>query len=199
MSSSNQYDPQRQYPQHPQYGQGQYDQRPAAPGRAIDDDDLVAIPMKKSNPVTLLAIAGGAVLVIGVAAFSFFGGKKSAAPAPAATSTVSQAEQAEKAKALKEHLEITQRSLAKMKEAEAAQGAATKAQAEQAQAQAPQAQAQAASPSEPRTHTSARSHTAVAAAPAPAPAPRPVNKVASKKKMDSLDDMGAGISSALGK
>jgi hypothetical protein len=193
MSSPNQYDPHRQHPQHPQYGQGQYNQAPA-PSHAVDDD-LVAIPMKKSSPMVVMAIAGGAVLVVGVAAFSMFGGKKSAGPAPAATSTVNQAEAAEKAKAMKEHLEITQRSLAKMKEAEAAQNAA-KAQAEPAQAPAEaQATAPPSQPAEPRTaHASSRGHTAVAAAPPPKPV-----KVVSKKKMDSLDDMGAGISSALGK
>jgi len=195
--SSNQYDPQRQYPpQQPQYGQGQYNQQGQMPSRAVDDD-LVAIPMKKSNPMVMLAIAGGAVLVIGVGAFSMFGGKKPAEAAPAATSTVNQAEAAEKAKAMKEHLEITQRSFAKMKEAEAEANAA-KAKAEaQTQAQAPAAEPSPSQPAEPRAHTSSsHGRTAVAAAPAP---PKPVTKVVSKKKMDSLDDMGAGISSALGK
>jgi hypothetical protein len=163
------------------------------------DDDVAAIPMKKSNPKVLLAIAGGAVLVLGVAAYSMFGGKKETVPAAAATAAqVSQAEEIAKAKAMREHVELTQRSLAKLEEAkpksapppadEPAAPAEPAPAAEEPRAAAPAKRSSTTAAKAPATRPK------VASTPAPKPAKRP-----SPKSLESLDDLGKGIASELGK
>ncbi|HEY6562250.1 MAG TPA: hypothetical protein VI072_33510 [Polyangiaceae bacterium] len=198
---------QAQYP-HPQQGQPQQAQYPhpqqGQPQQALQaqrivpqyDDDVAAIPMKKSNPKVLLAIAGGAVLVLGVAAYSMFGGKKETVPAAAATAAqVSQAEEVAKAKALREHVELTQRSLAKLEEAKPK--SAPPPAAEPAEPAPAAEEPRAAAPAKRSSTTAAKapaSRPKVASAPAPKPAKR-----ASPKSLESLDDLGKGIASELGK
>lgn len=152
-----------------------------ASGETVD-----AIPMKKSNPMMVLAIIGGLAAVIGVVAFSMSRGKeKPAAEAPAAqpaavdTTAMTPEEQ-------KRHLEITQKSIAVWKEQKATEDAKKKAEAEAAK----EKEAAAAAP-------------VAAGGPAPAPAgdaPPPKKKpAASKKDMEALDGLGSDISSQLGK
>ncbi|HMJ13041.1 MAG TPA: hypothetical protein VK524_16580, partial [Polyangiaceae bacterium] len=161
------------------------------------DEDVAAIPMKKSNPMVLLAVVGGAVLVLGVAAFSFFGGKKTA-PAPAATAAlVNQADEAAKAKAMREHVELTQRSLAKLEGEPAAKKEAPAAEAPSEPAQPAQPAARETAP--PKRTASARSASAPRTKTAAAPAPQPAKRPVPKKSLDSLDDLGKGIASELGK
>jgi hypothetical protein len=167
------------------------------------DDDLAGIPMKKSNPKVLLAIAGGTVLVLGVAAYSMFGGKKVATVSPAAATAAqaSQAEEAAKAKAMREHIELTQRSLAKLEgegqPKKAAQPAAPSAPAEPEPAE-PEPRAAAAAPAK-RTATASAKAPATRTKTASAPAPKPAKRAASPKSLESLDDLGKGITSELGK
>jgi hypothetical protein len=154
---------------------------------ANTNEPIDAIPMKKSNPTVILAVVGGLALVIGVTAFTMMRGKDkptkeqaAAAQAPAAdTSTMTPEEQ-------KRHLEITQKSIATWKEQKAEQDAKKKAEEEAAKAKeaesAPVAKAGGGAPPSGGGDT-------------PAPAP----KKPSKKEIDQLDGLGAGIASELGK
>jgi hypothetical protein len=151
-------------------------------------EPIDAIPMKKSNPTMVLAIVGGLVVVIGVVAFSMTRGKsekaaqqqQAAAQAPVAdTAAMTPEEQ-------KRHLEITQKSIAVWKEQKAEQDAKKKADDEAAKAKEAEA-----------------APVAKAGGGAPASqgggAPPPAPKKPSKKDVDALDGLGAGIASELGK
>ncbi len=197
---------QQPYPQPGQPPQG-HPQYPLQAERVVQphyDDDLTGIPMKKSNPKVLLAIAGAAVLVLGVAAYSMFGGKKVATVSPAAATAAqaSQAEEAAKAKALREHVELTQRSLAKLEgEGQPKKAAQPAAPAEPEPAPAepePTPRAAAAAPAK-RTTTSSAKAPAPRAKTASAPAPKPAKRAPPPKSLESLDDLGKGITSELGK
>jgi hypothetical protein len=149
--------------------------------------------MKKSNPMVVFAVLAGAVLVLGVAAFSFLGGKKQSATPQATAPTVNPVDEAAKAKAMREHMELTQRSLAKLKEAEPAPAKPTAAAEPEAEPAKPEPET-----ATPAAQAPARTARAPVAAPRPRAAPKPASAPVSKKKMESLDDLGKGIASELG-
>ena len=148
-----------------------------------------AIPMKKSSPMTVIAIVGALVVVGGVVAFTTLGGKKDKTPAaaqgaqPAAVDTSNMTPEEQK-----RHLEITQKSIAIWKEQKAAEDAKKKAAEEAAK----EKEATAAAP--------AGGGGPVAKAPSgggeePPAAP----KKPPKKQMDELDGLGSDIAGQLGK
>ena len=151
--------------------------RPAARGA---NDGLDAIPMKKSSPLLIVAIAAGVVVVGGVLAWSVFGGKKTSAKevedlkakvaASAEGSTLTTKEQLE-------HIRRTRAAMEKYEQDEKqreAEEAAKKQAEEEAEAKKKSAAA------------------------APGGGPAPVSGAAAKKAADSLDSIGADYASKLG-
>jgi hypothetical protein len=162
------------------------------PVAAADTD---AIPMKGVSPVWY-GVAGGAVLLV---LAIVVGIKLSDRNSEAAERTIAPPAQVEprsnqakmNAAEARQHLEITQRSLERLKEAEAekqAQEAAQPAESEPQPAAAPAGAAPAARPDGTRTS---------AAAPAALPAKAPSKT--QKKTLDALDSIGSDIASQLGK
>jgi cytoskeletal protein RodZ len=160
-----------------------------ARGEPID-----AIPMKKSNPLMVLAIVGGLAVLIAVFAFSVLSGKadkatnqkhnEQAAQAHAAANSTSNMTAEEQ----KRHLEITQKSLAVWKEQQAAEDAKKKAAEEAARDKEAAAAAPAGGPV-----------AKAGGAPAPAAGEPPPPKKPSKKEIDALEGLGSDITGQLNK
>jgi ABC-type transport system involved in cytochrome bd biosynthesis fused ATPase/permease subunit len=149
------------------------------------DEDLDAIPMKKTSSTTIFAIVGALALVGGVVVFTMRGGDgkakaAAAAPEPAATAADTAKMTAEE---YKKHLEITQKSIAGLKEQEE-EAAKKKAAEEEAKAKEASAAGVVRAPG--------------AAAPAGEEGAAPAPKKPSKKQMDDLQGLG-DIASQLGK
>ncbi len=156
-----------------------------------DKHDSVApdgIPMQKANTSTWIAVGVGAVVVIGLAIFSFSGSeaKKAKAQEISSEPAGAPAEHQMTAKEHQAHLLKTQKALAAAEHAEALEKQAAEEAAAKAKMAAEEANAEA----------EASSGAKVASRSAATPKTT-VSKQQSKKKMDSLDSLGADITSAL--
>jgi len=157
--------------------QPRHRQRRTSKNVAVD-----TIPMKGIKPIWYAVGAAGVLVVLGVfAALSIAGNRKEITRDAAPATVMPAAEGREEAAERRHHLEITQRSLERLKE-EPQQTAEDKSPA---------------SPSNPPTVAAGPAATA-ALAPAPAPAPAPAQPKVQKKQMDTLDNIGSDITKELG-
>lgn len=141
----------------------------------IDDfEPQVTIPMKRTSPTWLIAGGVGAALVVGLLVFSMSGpssSNKTIADLEEDDTTETAEQEKEKAKAIREHRAMSQRSLARVKEEKKEQPAAEEKEAEKT-----------ASGSAPKSGAGSEK-----AAPTKAP----------KKQIQELDSIGADIASQL--
>lgn len=155
--------------------------------RADEGDLEPSIPMKKTNPLVWVGLGGVAVIVGAVVIVGSGGGEPEARPAALKAERAGTGEPQISAKEAREHLAKTQKALA----AAEAEVAATKAQeAQEAQEAKGEAEPAFAPPESAAAVAKKSSPPKASSAPAP-------SKADSKKKMDSLDSLGADITSAL--
>lgn len=153
--------------------------------------EVSGIPMKKTSPTTWVAVGGG-VLILGLLlVWGSSGGESTKASAEPAKEAAGEPRLS--AKEAQEHLLKTQKAMAAAQE-----------EAAQAEARAKPPEAEEAAP-EPAAPEPASPEAAAPRAPAPKavasqdskPPAKAVSPQQSKKKMDSLDSLGADITSAL--
>jgi hypothetical protein len=153
-----------------------------------------AIPMKGIKPIWYAVGAGGVFLVLAIVVGTSIAGKRKGAEVDSVplNAVVPAVDTREQAAERRHHLEITQRSLERLKEAEDQKKTEAKAgestpSASTTPAAVPAAPAAAAVPVAP----------AAAAVPV-APAAAPAQPKAQKKQLDTLDNIGSDITKQLG-
>ncbi|MBK7583954.1 MAG: hypothetical protein IPI67_27630 [Myxococcales bacterium] len=162
----------------------------------VDQAPLDVIPMKKSNPMLMVGIIGGVLLVGGAVAFSSMKSKPKKDANAVAASAEADPFAGMSAEDRKRHIEITRKSLASVAAQEAEEAAKKKA------AEAAKAAEEAAKPSGGPAPAAGGGEPTTVAAKAPAGDDPPKKKAPTtveKKKMDDLDKLGSDISGKLGK
>lgn len=162
----------------------------------VDQAPLDVIPMKKSNPMLMVGIIGGVLLVGGAVAFSSMKSKPKKDANAVAASAEADPFAGMSAEDRKRHIEITRKSLASVAAQEAEEAAKKKA------AEAAKAAEEGAKPSGGPGPAAGGGEPTTVAAKAPAGDDPPKKKVPTaveKKKLDDLDKLGSDISGKLGK
>lgn len=145
----------------------------SSPQKGAEPD---AIPMKKASPVTWIAAAVGVCVLGGLAAVSLGGSEQPKVSEEPSNGAKAEAGPQLSAKEAEEHLRRTQKALEAAEQAEAA------AKAKESAQPPPEEPTPAEEPTEKKT----------ASAPAKKASPQQA-----KKKLESLDSLGADITSAL--
>lgn len=155
----------------------------------------LSIPMRKTSPLTWVGLAAGVLVVGGLAAYAWAGGSGPAAE-QAQPERAAAGDQASSAKEMRDHLLTTQKAFAAGEgegEGEAASGAPTETgptAADGAAADGAEAKGEASEPA-PASRSAAASEPSKTSPSPQRPQQQP------KQKLDSLDSLGADITSAL--